>query len=401
MNSFRILQVTPFYPPDKGGIATHTLNLSNQLSKSGHDITIVAPRPRRIKYKPSANALKKILTIPSVYLPGWPYPTLKSFSIPVDFGKQLDEIIKTGNFDIIHAHGHHYPITWSALRSAAKYGIPSVLTLHGMYALNPHVDGGKSNFEVMFNKLVFKRVLRKTNCVIGLTKQITDYGRTFATRKTSFYTIGNGVDTQKYHENLNRKLQFRQKYNIPIGSKVVLFVGRFEHVKGILELSRAAKSLIQAGASDLHIVLVGAGSLDKEVRSILDRVDSAQVLSWQSSETIHELYIASDFFILPSKFEALPITIIEAMNAGLHIIYTPVGGVSDVLEHYAPKTMIRSCTTVDIRSAISRLLTDNQSQTDIKESIRYSQNFDWSKIAASVADVYSMMSFGKLKVNSG
>jgi glycosyltransferase involved in cell wall biosynthesis len=258
-----------------------------------------------------------------------------------------------------------------------------------MYALNPGVLGGKTKLEMLFNKYIFTRILTRVTSVIGLTKQITEYAMEFGGGSTNYYTIANGVDTATYSENLKRKKEYRAKYNIATDSIVLLFRGRFEHVKGILEFASAVKSIIKKKSPKLQVFLVGGGALEEEVRSILHGLDQAHVLSWQPIEELHELYIASDIFAIPSKFEALPITIIEAMNAGLHIVYTPVGGVPDILEKYAPKTMIKNSSVEEIENALTHLISVFPVNTNIEDSLNYARNFDWKNIAVDVERLYS------------
>jgi len=332
--SYRILQVTPFFPPDRGGIANHASNLCSKLTLLGHRVSVVSPKRWGINISLESND-QTVFRLPSFYLPGWPYPTLRSVSVPLDFGRKLDSIIRTGKFDIIHAHGHHYPITWMAIASASKYDLPCVLTLHGMFALNPTVFGGKTMLETLFNKYAFTKILAKVNAVIGLTRQVTEYAMAFGERSTKYSTIPNGVDTDKYKENLKRKKAFRKKYNLDENNIVILFCGRFERVKGAMEFATAISNIVNKTPTGLQIVMVGEGSLESKLKSIVDGLHQIQVLSWRPAEEIHELYIASDIFVIPSRFEALPIAMIEAMNAGLHVIYTAVGGIPDVLENCA------------------------------------------------------------------
>jgi len=321
MPNYKILTVTPFFPPEVGGITNHVLNLNTRLAKLGDNITIVTPKWFHHKIS-SHTDFNEVFRINSVYLPGWPYPTLRSVSIPIDFGIKLESIIRKGNFDFIHVHGHHYPISWMAINFAHKHGIPSVLTLHGMYALNPNVLGGRSRIEDFFNRHLFTKILSKTTAVIGLTAQLTNYAKQFGKESIKYFTIPNGADTARYIENMKRKNEFREKYKIDKDHIVILFCGRFEQVKGIIEFTNAAKNIVRT--KGVEVVIVGGGSLESFVRSILKCIDGIHLLGWQPAENIHELFIASDIFVIPSNFEALPLTVIEAMNAGLHIVYTPV-----------------------------------------------------------------------------
>jgi glycosyltransferase involved in cell wall biosynthesis len=383
----KVLHVTPFYPPDAGGIAIHVSNICSILARKGNDIHIAASRRwgRKISLEVEETC---IFRIPSFHLPGWPYPTLRSIGIPADFGRSLSRLIKTGTFEIIHVHGHHYPLTWLAINSAHKRKIPVVLTLHGMYALRPDVLGGKSRLEDIFNKVVFRRILDRSTAVIGLTNQITSYARNLSNRP-KFVTIPNGVHSDIFSNNLRRKTEYRKAYDIDDRAITILFIGRFEHVKGIIELATAVKALVQNTENKIEVIIVGAGSLENKVRSILHGIDRIHLLPWQPYEKLHELYIASDVFLIPSKFEGLPITVLEAMNAGLHIIYTPVGGLSEVLDGYAAKTLLRECSVDEILGALGRLLDDNNlASVSVSELIHHAQKFEWKAVVDNIDKLY-------------
>src|SRR5713226_4032182 len=151
MMKFNILTITPFFPPNQGGLSFHVLNLTTNLMSQGNTISVAAPKHLGEKISDPEIGLKSSVRINSIYLPGWPFPSLRSFSIPMDLGKKIDSIIRKGDFDIVQVHGHHYPISWCGINSARKYDIPTVLTLHGMYALNLNKLGGKSKVENYFN----------------------------------------------------------------------------------------------------------------------------------------------------------------------------------------------------------------------------------------------------------
>ena len=116
------------------------------------------------------------------------------------------------NLTYVHVHGHHYPVSWIAIKTAHKYNIPSILTLHGMYTLNPHLLGGKSTIEDWFNKTIFSSMLSNTDALIGLTDQIVKYGRIHAKGSLSrYFTIANGVNTQSLQGQPQEKVRISQK----------------------------------------------------------------------------------------------------------------------------------------------------------------------------------------------
>jgi len=346
---------------------------------------VIAPKHIQNKIQEDNN-FGHVFRVNSIYLPGWPYPTLKSMNFPIDLGRAIESIIRKGDFDLLHAHGHHFPISWSALNTAQKYGIPSILTLHGMYALNPNVLGGKSLLEDLFNKFVFSKILSKTTSIIGLTDQITKYARRFGRESSKYFTIPNGVNVSTFKENMKRKEEYREKYHIGNEKIVVLFCTRFERVKGVVEFAAAAKELVKS--DKIEIILAGGGSLESTVEDMVGNTKGIHLLKWQPKESIHELYIASDIFAMPSRFEGLPLPIIEAMNAGLHIVYTPVGGMPDILNQYSMKTLLNEISPNEIYRILTNVVSNFTNYKD-HDSLSYAQKFDWDNIAFKTNEVYS------------
>jgi len=382
--NFRLLTVAPFFPPFVGGLSNHVFKINTNLAKLGIDITIVKPKHSTDKGS-KKNPLFTIYKINSIYLPGWPYSTLKSVSIPIDLGHRIDSIIRNGSFDLVHVHGHHFPISWIALNSAKKYSIPTILTLHGMWALKPNLVGGKSRIEEYFNKYIFKKVLSKSDAVIGLTNQVTNYAKQYENKIVKNFVIPNGVDTEIYQNNLSKKQDFRKKYGLAPSSKVIFFCGRLEEVKGIIEFSKAIKKIIQE--NQIEILIAGSGSLEKFVNDNLKHFKNVHIMGLHDPDKIHELYIASDIYIIPSKFEGLPLTIIEAMNAGLHIIYTPVGGIPDVMKNYSRKTVLNEVSVSEIAKVIQKVISSSE-QENLEHALKYAKEFDWKKITQDTVSVY-------------
>lgn len=388
-DKLRILHVTPFYPPSIGGISNCVFNICKDLNEFDLDIHIVTSRNIIDRNRYGIRESDKILEIKSIHFPGWPYSTLRNFSFPADLGFKLDSIIKRGVYDVIHVHGHHYPLCWIALHCAHKNEVPTVLSLHGTYALNPKNLGGKSRTEDLFNRYIFKNILMKSNIVIGGTTQIVEYARKYSSSNNKFKIIPTGgVHYNKFKTNLHRKKEYREKYRISQTKIVILFVGRFDESKGALNFAKAAKLLLLHHDSKFEVIMVGRGKLGNRIRSITQGINGIQILDWQPAENIHEIYIAADLFILPSKFEALPLTILEAMAADLHIIYSNVGGVNDILQGYTKKNMLKSITPAEITHTCLALH-DYGILTSDKNSMTFALNFDWRYIARSINDVYN------------
>lgn len=108
-----------------------------------------------------------------------------------------------------------------------------------------------------------------------------------------------------------------------------LYSGKLEHRKGFKELIIAFSNLHDSIGT---LALAGDGEIQqaKELVSWLGAREKIQVLGWQDEKEVRRLYETSRFFVLPSRAEGLPMSLIDSIAAGCIPIVTYVGGVPDV-----------------------------------------------------------------------
>ncbi len=83
--------------------------------------------------------------------------------------------------------------------------------------------------------------------------------------------------------------------------------------------------------------------------------DRVRVLSWIDAHERDRLLAESDVFVLPSYAEGVPMSLLEAMAAGLPSITTPVGGIPDVFTHGVEGMMVAPGDAGQLRAAMSQL----------------------------------------------
>ncbi len=140
----------------------------------------------------------------------------------------------------------------------------------------------------------------------------------------------------------------------------LLFVGRLDEQKGVDVLLRALASKTMAGVS---VRLVGTGPRERayhrmaEDLGIADRVDFS---GHRSHRRIRELVTRSRVFVLPSRRESYGMAILEAMAAGLPVVSTRAGGITEFARDGVNALLVRPDDPDDLASALRRLLDDDQ-----------------------------------------
>lgn len=116
-------------------------------------------------------------------------------------------------------------------------------------------------------------------------------------------------------------------------SRQILFLGRLGHIKGTDVLLEAIRAL-QAAGVDADYVLAGDGDIKRtrEVVSSLPAPQRVRVPGWVRGDDVHILLHESSVFCLPSRYEGLPMALLQAMGHGLACVVTPIGGMRDIID---------------------------------------------------------------------
>ncbi len=134
--------------------------------------------------------------------------------------------------------------------------------------------------------------------------------------------INNGVNLERFHP--SPRDEARRRLNLPLDAFVIGSAGRLEHEKGHDALIQAF-----AGLADRSVLAIaGRGSQGERLsRMAQDRGVADRVVFLGHCDDMASVYPAFDVFCLPSRFEGLPLAILEAQAVGVPVIATNVGSV--------------------------------------------------------------------------
>jgi glycosyltransferase involved in cell wall biosynthesis len=149
-------------------------------------------------------------------------------------------------------------------------------------------------------------------------------------------------------------------------SGAVLFLGRLGQHKGTFDLIEAAALMRQRGVI-FEMWLAGDGALD-DASTLAEKLGVAsqiRILGWVDSERRNDLLRRASIFVLPSYNEGLPMSVLEAMGAGIPVVTTPVGGIPEAVRDGVQGLLVPPGDRKAIAAAITRLLTDNALRADM------------------------------------
>lgn len=155
----------------------------------------------------------------------------------------------------------------------------------------------------------------------------------------------------------------------PSGDGSIVAVSRFDWVKGLDVLIRAAALLDSANHPRITVFGDGPGrtELEKLIAelSVCDRVD---LVGWV--DDVRARLVDFDVFVLPSRLEGLPMSVLEAMHAGVAVVATDVGSVSEVIEDGVSGRVVPPDDPAALGAALDELLADTPRREKLAEEGR-------------------------------
>lgn len=177
-----------------------------------------------------------------------------------------------------------------------------------------------------------------------------------------------------------------------LGSRacVVGSVGNFTAKKDQASLLRAFASLPPSGSDGTVLVLVGLGPLERELRALAaDLGITDRVIFAGSRDDVFELLPAFDVFALSSRFEGLPLALLEAMATGIAPVATCVGGVPEVVADGRHGLLVPPGDPDALSAALAELLDDDALRARIAAGARRrAREFDLGHAVRRTEEVY-------------
>ena len=185
---------------------------------------------------------------------------------------------------------------------------------------------------------------------------------------------------------------FKDDLRIPWENRTYDFinVARFEPQKNQTGLIKAFSRFIRDGHPDSKLAIVGDGSLRLSCEQLTRELGIACNVDFLGKrDDIAALMQDSKCFILPSDYEGLPMTILEAMAAGLPVLATSVGGVPDVVEDGVTGLLVPAGDEDALVAAMERMvLSDACLESMSREADSIVSSYDCEQVAGGYSALY-------------
>lgn len=356
MKKIKILQVIPSL--ELAGAENMCTNLSIELSKNVEcEVKVIS------LYNIKTNLTKKLETndIEVFFLD-------KRRGLDLRLIYKINKIIKEFQPDIIHTH--LYSLTYII---PATFGIKKkVKIVHTIHNI-ANKDGHKI-LRIIQGHYFRKNIIKPVSIADNITSSISEiYG--IASKNISM--IYNGVELKNCIK--------KENYNL---NSIILHIGRFEEAKNHVGIINSFSKVVEK-FPNIKLQLIGDGSLKDSIKALVKNLELEKNVEFIGLvDNVFPYLNKSDIFIFPSKYEGMPMTIIEAMGTGLPIIASAVGGIPNMIKNDYSGILVEDDTQLS-NKIIEMLLDKDMRQKYGKNALIESKKFSSENMSNSYIKLYN------------
>jgi phosphatidylinositol alpha-mannosyltransferase len=360
--------VSPYVYPLPGGVTQHVRYLYENLRLRGHDVRILT----------SSHGLQRSSEGDVIRLgKGFSMPangSVGTITLSPRYISQVRAVLERERFDVLHFHEPFVPfLSLVILRESQSV---NVATFHAFGGWSPAYEFGSRALQGYADRL-HGRI-----AVSAAARHFID--RYFPGH---YKVIPNGVDAERFRR------------SVPLarwqdGQRNILFVGRFEPRKGLLDLLKAYRVLRRAG-SQCRLLIVGGGPQEREARRYVAtrRLVGVEFLGRVSDDEKTQLFRTADVFVSPATGgESFGIVLLEAMAAGAPIVASDIHGYKGVVRRGREGLLVPPHQPKDLAAAIARVLADRELAAGMGVAgLVRAEEFSWPRVTAKVDDYYGFV----------
>jgi len=260
---------------------------------------------------------------------------------------KLVRLLREKRVQILHTHLFHADL---AGRVAARLaGVPRLI--HTVHV----AEGRFRPWQYAWARLTANWCDR----IVCVSKAVRDHhARRVHLPPSRYRIIPNGIDAAAYSADPRRRRELRDRWGLRPGQTLIAFVGRLDEQKNVA-LFLASVTALRHRRKDARVVIAGDGRQRGIVERFLRSGDASTWAVWLGqSPDVAGVLAAADVFVQSSRWEGLPLTVLEAMAAGLPVVATAAGGTKEAIEHGVSGLLVEPGDRAGLTAAIERLMND-------------------------------------------
>lgn len=360
--------------PTFGGSGVLATELGKALAQKGHHVHFITyQQPVRL------NGF-----IPNIFYHEVQVPTYPLFDYPpyeTALASSMVDVIKNNNLDLLHVHYAipHASAAFMAKKILEQEGkrIPVITTLHGT---DITLVGKDKTYAPV---VAFS--INQSDAITAVSNNLRDETyKTFRIEK-EIEVIPNFVDVKRF---ARKPIDAFKKVIAPNGERIILHASNFRKIKRVKDVVRVFNEINKSIPSKL--LFIGDGperQPAEELSRELGVFDEVRFVGKQ--EQMEDILAIGDLFLLPSEYESFGLAALEAMAAGVPVISTNVGGLSEINIPGQTGYMANVGDVIEMSLDALKILKDDKTLKIFKSnSADYAKKYDISNIVPYYEKLY-------------
>jgi D-inositol-3-phosphate glycosyltransferase len=304
-------------------------------------------------------------------------------------------------YDLIHSH--YWMSGLAAIELKREWQIPIVHMFHTLVLMKNRIARTPLEIEGEYRLNGEKTVLTNADKIIAATQaEKSQLEFLYAAHNADISIIPPGVDTSRFYP--IPKDEAKDVIDIPPKSRLILFVGRIEPLKGIDNLIKAIAIIQKRGelACCPHRLAIIGGEpnaipeeMNAEMANLQEMVEELGIenfvifLGKQDQKMLPYYYSASEVVVMPSYYESFGMVALEAMACGTPVVASQIGGLAFLVKDGETGFVVPGNDVNVMADRLVKLIKDKELQKKLGiQSATYAKKFDWSIISEAIKEEY-------------
>jgi len=375
-----------FPPKIVGGIARHVFDLSRAIVKGGDEVDVITCG---VQGAPNFEICDGV----RVHRVAMNNPVCPDFltwvlQLNLNIVEQAEKLRMAGrDFDLLHAHDWLAAFAGKNLKHSWR--APLLSTIHATeYGRN---NGLHNQLQRYISDVEWWLGFESWRVICCSRYMKAELQRVFQIPEDKLRIIFNGVYPEEFNKTDIAPDAIKTRYAAP-DEKIIFHVGRIVREKGLGVLLEALPRVLAAD-SKAKLVIAGKGNYLEELRhrayqlGVYNRV---YFTGYIDDNTRNALYKCADLAVFPSLYEPFGIVALEGMAAGIPVIVSDTGGLSEIIEHGVNGLKAYTGNPVSLADNILWALHHPEETGKMRaKALEDIQNiYDWERIAKQTVQVY-------------
>jgi D-inositol-3-phosphate glycosyltransferase len=303
-------------------------------------------------------------------------------------------------YDLIHSHYWMSGLAAEALK--ADWHVPVIQMFHTLGVMKQRVARSAEESEGEYRLNGERQVLRMADRIVAATQaELAQLQWLYQANTRKIVVIPPGVDLSRFYP--IPVDEAKEAIGVDTCSRMLLFVGRIEPLKGIDTLIQAIDIMRQNGTmgEDVCLALIG-GETDVSPQNVSQEMARLQEMRQQynlgsfvtflgqrSQETLPYYYSAAEAVVVPSVYESFGMVALEAMACGTPVVASEVGGLAFLVQDHKTGFTVPFAEPRALADKLADLLHDENMRRRMgAQAAMFALDYSWEKITNRVKSLY-------------